>query len=212
MRKRKKTLGRPRLTARQAEMLVLIKSFLGDNGYPPTIREIGERMTIRSTNGVLDHLKALERKGLITREAGKPRSIMPVRLDRPRAEVPLVGRIAAGRPLFAHENVDSHITLDSSLLGRDPDLFALRVEGHSMIEDGIFDGDLIFVKKQSTANPGAIVVALIDGEATVKRYHPESDQVRLQPANNAMEPIIVRREEFRATSIQGVVVGVFRKL
>jgi repressor LexA len=129
-------------------------------------------------------------------------------------EIPLVGRVAAGQPMLAVENVEDTVKVDRFFLGNTPtkEVFALRVKGESMIEDGIFDGDFIFVRKSLTAEKGDIVVALIDDEATVKRYFPEGDVIRFQPANAAMQPIMVRRRDFKSVNLIGIVVGVYRKI
>jgi repressor LexA len=140
---------------------------------------------------------------------------LPSFADDDLIEIPLLGRVAAGAPLLAEENIEDTVRVSSFLLGRGASAqktFALRVVGESMIEDGIFDGDFLFVKKQPSARPGEIVVAMIEGEATVKRYFPEGDRIRFQPANSRMEPIFVRRDEFRQTDILGIVVGVYRKV
>ena len=167
-----------------------------------------------------EHLKALERKGYLTRTGLKSRALQPV--DPPRdegsieepdlVEVPVLGRIAAGRPILAVENREDTVHIDRVLLGNHVPVFGLRIVGDSMIGDGIFDSDYIFVRKRSTARPGEIVVAMIDGEATVKRYFPEADRIRFQPSNPTMDPIYVHASEFRPTQILGVVVGVYRKL
>ena len=209
--------ARKQLTDRQQLVLEFIQASITERGYPPTIREIGEHLQIRSTNGVNDHLKALERKGYITREDMKSRAVRPVDIPTPPAmnnmvEIPILGRIAAGQPLLAVEHVEDTVQVDSFFIGSGPEVFALRVMGESMIEDGIHDGDYIFVRKQITANRGDIVVALIDDEATCKRYYPEGDRIRFQPANSTMEPIYVRRSDFRNTSLLGVVVGVYRRM
>ncbi|MBL8948365.1 MAG: transcriptional repressor LexA [Myxococcales bacterium] len=207
---------RPDLTDRQRQALDYITDCLSARGYPPTLREIGEHMGIRSTNGVNDHLKALERKGYLVREELKSRALRPVDVREPRDdfEIDILGRVAAGAPILAEENVIDRVVVDRYFLGavRAKDVFGLVVRGQSMIDDGIFDGDYIFVRKQSTAESGEIVVVLIDGEATCKRYFPEGDRIRLQPANAAMEPIYVRRSEFRAVDILGKVVGVYRRM
>ncbi len=207
---------RPDLTDRQRQALDYITDCLTVRGYPPTLREIGEHMGIRSTNGVNDHLKALERKGYLVREELKSRALRPVDLKEPREdiEVTIVGRVAAGAPILAEENVVDRVVVDRYFLGavKAKDVFGLVVHGESMIEDGIFDGDYIFVRKQSTAEAGEIVVVLIEGEATCKRYYPEGDRIRLQPANAAMDPIFVRRSDFRNIDILGKVVGVYRRL
>jgi repressor LexA len=212
------------LTDRQREILDYIVKETEMRGFPPTIREIGEEMDIRSTNGVNDHLKALERKGYLTRGEQQSRSLVPTKRARlvlglgkrgeaNLVEVPLLGKVAAGLPLLATENIEDSVKIDSFLLGGSgKEVFALRVKGESMIEDGIFDGDYLFVKKTPSASPGEIVVALIEDEATVKRYFPEGDRIRFQPANKTMEPIYVTRSEFRSTMLLGIVVGVYRKM
>lgn len=207
---------RPDLTDRQRQALDYITTCLSSRGYPPTLREIGEHMGIRSTNGVNDHLKALERKGYLVREELKSRALRPVdmRAEREDVEVEIIGRVAAGQPILAQENIIDRVVVDRYFLGavKAKDVFGLVVRGDSMIEDGIFDGDYIFVRKQSTADTGEIVVVIIDGEATCKRFYPEGDRIRLQPANPAMEPIYVRRSDFRAVDILGRVVGVYRRM
>jgi len=210
---------RPDLTDRQRQALDYISECLSLRGYPPTLREIGEHMGIRSTNGVNDHLKALERKGYLVREELKSRALRPVdfregRDGREDIEVTILGRVAAGAPILAEENVVDRVVVDRYFLGavKAKDVFGLVVHGESMIEDGIFDGDYIFVRKQSNAEPGEIVVVIIEGEATCKRYYPEGDRIRLQPANAAMDPIFVRRSDFRNIDILGKVVGVYRRL
>ncbi len=213
------------LTDRQKEILQFIVRGSEDRGFPPTIREIGEEMDIRSTNGVNDHLKALERKGYLTRGEQQSRSLVPTKRARMvlgmgnnkresgMIEVPLLGRVAAGAPLLATENVEDSVRIDSFLLGgAGKEVFALRVKGQSMIDDGIFDGDYLFVRKTASASPGEIVVALIEDEATVKRYFPEGDRVRFQPANKDFQPIYVHKSEFKQTQILGTVVGVYRKM
>ncbi len=233
------------LTQRQQMVLDYIRQSITDRGYPPTLREIGAQMGIRSTNGVNDHLRALERKGYLTREDMKSRALRPVRLeseplfgrgaeeasadgadgrlsasplgaapanDDDLLEVSILGRVAAGLPLFAEEQVIDTVRIDRGLLKGGREIFGLRVHGDSMIEAGIFSGDYIFVKKQLTAQRGEIVVALIGDEATVKYYFPEKDYVRFQPANKTMAPILVRAVDFRPTMLLGVVVGVFRRI
>jgi repressor LexA len=127
-------------------------------------------------------------------------------------EVPLIGRVAAGLPALAEENIEDVVRLDSYFLGGGRKVFALTIVGESMIGDGIFDGDCVFVRQQETANPGEIVVAIIEGEATVKRYYPEKDKIRLQPSNPKMAPIYVHKAEAKRSHIAGVVVGVYRKI
>ena len=205
--------NREALTDRQRAILEFVRRSVVRNGYPPTLREIGRHFGIRSTNGVNDHLRALERKGYLERLELKSRTLRPVATGSGEMiDVPLVGRVAAGTPLLAEENVENTLRVDRFFLGtqRPREVFALRVTGESMIEDGILDGDYLFVRKQIVANPGDIVVALIDDEATVKRYYPEGDRIRLQPANPQMAPIYVRRKDFRQVNLLGVVVGVYR--
>ncbi len=208
---------KPALTQRQRQALDYISNCLTERGYPPTLREIGEHMGIRSTNGVNDHLKALERKGYLVREELKSRALRPVDMVKPstkRVEVPILGRVAAGAPILAEENISERVSIDRYFLGsaKANEVFGLVVSGESMIEDGIFDGDYLFVRKQATAERGEIVVAMIEGEATVKRYYPEGDRIRLQPANSTMQPIYISRTDARAVDILGKVVGVYRNV
>jgi repressor LexA len=213
------------LTDRQREILDFITRSIRERGYPPTLREIGLHFGIRSTNGVNDHLRALEKKGHLQREDLKSRALRPVTAagsrsrggdkDRQAAdivEVPLVGRVAAGLPLLAVENVQDTVHIDRFFIGQSREVFALRVKGESMIEDGIYDGDFIFVRKQLQANRGDTVVAMIGDEATVKRYYPEGDTIRFQPANAAMQPILVKKRDFKSVNLIGVVIGVYRKM
>ncbi len=204
--------SRVKLSKRQAEVLEFIEYAIRENGYPPTIREIAGHMDIKSTNGVTDHLKALQRKGFITRDLSKSRAIMPVDMHGDYVEIPILGRIAAGLPLLAEENIEDRVRVDSFFIGANQKVFGLKVVGDSMIGDGIFDGDYIFVRKQAIAEQGAIAVVMVDDSATVKRYFHEGDRVRLQPSNPDMEPIYVRAEDFKETSVIGIVVGVFRKM
>jgi repressor LexA len=224
------------LTQRQREILDFISASIVERGFPPTLREIGEHFNIRSTNGVNDHLKALEKKGHLRREDLKSRAMRPVLPDGSgelvpmqrrangtgdvqlvsesddMAEIPILGRVAAGQPILAVEMATDTVKVDRVLVGNHREVFGLRIVGESMIEDGIFDGDYVFVKKTATAHAGDIVVAMIEGEATVKRYFPEGDRIRFQPANQNMSPIIVRKADFKSVDIIGIVVGVYRKL
>lgn len=213
------------LTDRQKEILNFILRTSEERGYPPTIREIGEEMDIRSTNGVNDHLKALERKGFLTRGEQQSRSLVATKRarlvlglgarknDPTMVDVPLLGNVAAGAPILAQQHIEDTVRIDSFLLGGNGrEVFALRIKGNSMIEDGIHDGDFIFVRKTPLAVPGEIVVALIEDEATCKRFFPEGDRIRFQPANKDMAPIYVEKNEFKQTMILGKVVGVYRKM
>ncbi len=205
------TATRDKLTKRQQQVLSMIQRSIETNGYPPTLREIGDSLGIRSTNGVNDHLKALERKGYLERQESKSRAMVPLGGETEWVDVPLLGNIAAGTPILAVENIEDTVRVDRFFLGRSSQQhFALRVVGESMIGDGINDGDFIFVKKQPTANPGDIVVAMIDGEATVKRYYPEGDRIRFQPSNPDMKPIYVWAQDFRQTQILGIICGLYR--
>jgi repressor LexA len=212
------------LTERQREILTFIVKETEVRGFPPTIREIGEQMDIRSTNGVNDHLKALERKGYLNRGEQQSRSLVPTKRarmllglgakkDSGLVDVPILGKVAAGAPLLAQEHMEDSVKIDSFLIGgAGREVFALRVKGQSMIEDGIHDGDYLFVRKTPSAQAGDIVVALIEDEATVKRYYPEGERIRFQPANATMSPIYVNKVDFRSTMLLGIVVGVYRKL
>jgi len=198
------------LTARQQEIYEFIRDEITDGGAPPTIREIGERFGITSTNGVRAVLTALERKGYIVRSRLRSRGIELAQEVRPEIRVvPLVGRVAAGIPVMAVENIDDHLALDKSLLPAG-DMFTLRVQGESMRDAGIADGDLVFVRKQETARAGDMVVAVIGDEATVKWYRPKGNKVILEPDNPDFAPIEVsaRSPEFR---IAGKVVGMLRR-
>ncbi len=211
------------LTSRQRQVYEFIQDRIAVWGYPPTVREIGEHLGIRSTNGVADHLKALKRKGYLTHGERKSRTLTlmpPPGSNVVRAlgganrgvAIPILGRVAAGEPILAVEHAEGTVVVDSVLLGDGRKVFALKVVGDSMIDDGIFDGDYIFVRKREVAERGEVVVVMIDGEATVKRYYPEGDRIRLQPANSRLCPIYVHRRDFKSIQIIGVVVGVYRKL
>src|SRR5437868_13304911 len=205
------------LTDRQREILDFISQSIRERGYPPTLREIGIHFGIKSTNGVNDHLKALEKKGYLQRQDLKSRALRvldpetsapidPVLSanDDNTVEVPLLGRVAAGQPILALEQREDTVKVDRFFLGGHRDVFALRIQGDSMIEAGIFDGDFIFVRKQPTAQRGDVVVAMIDGEATVKYYHPEGEQIVFKPANAAMRPIVVRRRDWNSVDLLGI--------
>lgn len=199
------------ITERQQAIYDFIRATLAARGIPPTIREIGERFSIRSTNGVNGHLAALERIGLIARERGKSRGIALPSVRRTVSAVPLLGRVAAGRPVLSPENREGDLTIDLSLfaLRTAEDLYALKVKGESMHDAHILDGDTVLVRQQATAKGGDIVVALVEGEATVKRFFPEGGRVRLQPENTVMKPLILEQGDVR---ILGKVVGVLRRI
>ncbi len=214
-----------KLTDRQKAVLEFISTSIVDRGYPPTLREIGNHLGIRSTNGVNDHLRALERKGYLTREDMKSRTLRLVRqpdgspindvsMDSTAemVDIPIVGRVAAGMLSEAIEQPDDTVRVDRMLVGSTRDVFGLRVAGDSMIDAGIHDGDYVFVQKQPTANRGEIIVGLVGDEATCKYYYPEREHVRLQPANAEMAPILIPKTDWRSNQILGVVVGVYRRL
>ena len=196
--------AKPTLTARQREIFEFLKDKIINRGYGPTVREIGAEFGIRSPNGVMCHLKALEKKGLITRESHMSRAIQLVDKPTHKTNLPLAGQIAAGSPVLAvaqKERVDFGALFDSD------DHFCLKVKGDSMIEDHIADGDYVVVRKQETCRNGEIAVALVDNDdATLKRFYRERDRIRLEPANSKRKPIYTKN-----VSVLGVVVGVIRK-
>lgn len=201
----------PEPTPRQREVLEWIKAFLREHGVPPTVREIGAAFGIKSSS-VFDLLKALERKGHLRRSSLGARSLIvegaDTRGECGYVEVPVVGRIAAGRPIEAVEHDCGTVAVRKDLL-RGCEAFALKVEGDSMVEAGILDGDHVVIRKQDTAENGDIVVALIDDEATLKRLYREKGRIRLDPANKEMDSIYVDSGELR---VQGKVVAVHRAL
>jgi repressor LexA len=194
------------LTERQREIYDFIKSKIEGRGYGPTVREIGSAFDIKSPNGVMCHLNALVKKGLITRQDRSARAIQLVGHKIGSAGVPLMGHVAAGSPTLA---VTQDERLEFTELFGQSNLYALKVRGKSMIEDHIEDGDYVIIKKQETAENGQRVVALINGEVTLKKYHKKKDQVRLDPANADMEPIMVHPGD--DIKILGVLNGVVRK-
>lgn len=204
-------MERRNLTTRQEAVLQFINEHIQDQGFPPTLREIGKHFGIRSTKGVNDHLAALERKGWIRRHPELSRGIEVVGAVTAVADnvesLPLLGNIAAGVPLLASENVEQHISIDRSLARGGE--FMLCVQGDSMINAHICDGDYIVVRSQETAEDGEIIAALIDDEATVKRFFREGARVRLQPENDSMRPIYADPST-NDIRILGKVVGVFR--
>jgi len=203
--------GKP-LTQHQLEVFEFISEHINRSGYPPTLREIGSRFHIGSTNGVRCLLAAIEQKGYIRRKPNLSRGIELLHSSETpggMVRIPIVGRVAAGLPLLAVENLDGDILMDKDLFPHG-DGFALRVKGRSMIGAGIVDGDVILARPDLPVEPGSIVVALIGDEATVKRYYPERDRIRLEPANPQFGPIIVEKDTpgFR---IAGRVVGLYRR-
>ena len=199
------------ISERQQTILEFIRETMASRGMPPTLREIGERCGIRSTNGVEKHLLALERSGYIDRVRGKSRGIAVIGGLQTASNVPLLGRVAAGVPVLSPENREGDVTVDPSLfdIKAAQPMFALGVRGDSMIEAHILDGDTVLVREQATARNGDIVVALVEGEATVKRFFLENDRIRLQPENRNMAPLYFDSGDLR---IIGKVIGVMRKL
>lgn len=203
-----------KLSKRQQDILEFIKGEVKSKGYPPSVREIGEAVGLASSSTVHGHLARLESKGLIRRDPTKPRAIEVLELEEssiPRAavrNVPIVGKVTAGQPITAIENVEEYFPLPERLAPQDEQVFMLEVMGDSMIEAGILDGDYVVVKQQQTARNGEIVVAMTEeDEATVKRFFKEKDHIRLQPENSTMDPIIVRN-----VTILGKVIGVYRHI
>ena len=198
-----------KLSAKQTEILEYLKSEILAKGYPPSVREICEAVHLKSTSSVHAHLNHLEEAGYIRRDPTKPRAIEILDDDfalsrREMVQIPVVGRVAAGEPILAAQNITDYFPLPAEY-APNADCFMLQVKGESMINAGIFDGDLVFVKRQETASNGDMVVALIDDGATVKTFYKEDGYIRLQPENDAMEPIIVRD-----VLILGKVFGVIR--
>ncbi len=195
------------LTDRQAAILSFIKEFAMDRGYPPTIPEIQKEFDIKSPNGVNNHIKALTRKGYIKRDSSRARAL---EIKGMNDGVPILGRIAAGAPILADENLDEHFSMKNMYRSND-EVFMLKVEGDSMINVGIFDGDLVLVRLQQSVEQGEIGVAIIDNEATVKRIYSDGNIVRLVPENDSYTPFTVMQTDpgFR---IGGKVIGVIRQL
>lgn len=204
-----------KLSKRQQDILSFIKDEVKKKGYPPSVREIGEAVGLASSSTVHGHLARLESKGLIRRDPTKPRAIEILEIDQdiptPKytvVNVPVVGRVTAGQPITAIENVEEYFPLPDTLVPSEEQVFMLEVMGDSMIDAGILDGDYVIVKQQQTANNGEIVVAMTEeDEATVKRFFKEKDSIRLQPENPTMEPIMLRN-----VSILGKVIGVYRHM
>lgn len=199
-----------KISPKQAEILEYIKNEIINRGFPPTVRDICDAVNLKSTSSVHSHLETLERNGYIRRDPTKPRAIEIVDDNfnlarRELVNVPVVGRVAAGEPILAAENVENYFPIPAEFMPNSQ-TFMLNVKGESMVNAGILDGDQILVQQQSTAENGEIVVALIDDSATVKTFYKEDGYYRLQPENDAMEPIIVQGE----LQILGKVIGVFR--
>ncbi|NBK92665.1 transcriptional repressor LexA [bacterium 1XD21-13] len=198
-----------KITKKQTEILEYIKSQILNKGYPPSVRDICEAVDLKSTSSVHSHLETLEKNGYIRRDPTKPRAIEIIDdnfnlVRREVVNVPIIGRVAAGQPILAVENVESYFPIPMEFMPNEQ-CFMLQVQGESMINAGIFDGDTILVEQRQTARNGDIVVALVDDSATVKTFYQEADHIRLQPENDTMDPIIVPD-----CQILGKVFGVFR--
>lgn len=196
-----------KLTARQAAILQFIKDFASSHGYPPTIPEIQEHFGIKSPNGVNNHIKALTKKGYIRRDSSRARAL---EILGAHDGLPILGRVAAGAPLLAQENLEGYFNIND-MYGSSDEVFVLRVTGDSMIKAGIFDGDYVIVRMQQSVDRGEIGVAFIGDEATVKRIYRDGNIVRLVPENDTMQPIRVMSTD-PSFYIGGKVVGVIRKM
>lgn len=218
--KNNKKIGRggskmTKLSKRQQAILEYIKDQVGDKGYPPSVREIGEAVGLASSSTVHGHLSRLEKKGYIRRDPTKPRAIEVLNLDDassiPTSEAifaPVIGKVTAGIPITAVENIEEYVPLPNTIAHSGENIFVLVIDGESMIEAGILDGDMVIVKQQQTAENGDIVVAMTEeAEATVKRFFKETNHIRLQPENATMEPLI-----YDNVSILGKVVGLYRNI
>lgn len=203
---------RESLNKRQSMILDFIQEYCKMHGYPPAVRDIGKAVGLKSSSTVHMYLVQLEEKGYIRRDPAKPRAIIVVKdeavdnLELSVRQIPVLGKVAAGTPILAQENIDNYMAVPVDLLGQG-NFYILRVQGDSMIEAGILDKDYVIVHEQNDASNGEIVVALLGDEATVKRYYKMDDHVRLQPENSAMEPIITRD-----VSILGKVAGLLRRM
>ena len=205
------------LTKRQHTVLETIRAWIRARGYPPTIRELGKQLGIKSLRGVTTHLDAIAKKGFLKRES-LARSISLLDLVAPFEQairIPIIGRIRAGEPVLAQERMEGHVVIDGAWIGTSggptpSEHFALKVRGDSMINAGILDGDFVIIRQQPTADNGEIVVALLGEEATVKRFFKEEDCIRLQPEHPTMEPLLIPKAQ--PVTVLGKVVAVFRRV
>lgn len=204
-------MSKGKITEKQTEILEYIKNTILNKGYPPAVREICEAVHLKSTSSVHSHLETLEKNGYIRRDPTKPRTIEILDDDfaltrREMVNVPIVGTVAAGMPILAEENIEDYMPIPVEMLPN-KEIFMLKVKGESMIDAGIYNNDKVIVAKQSTAENGEMVVALLDDSATVKTFYKENGHIRLQPENAAMDPIIVDD-----VKILGKVIGLFRMM
>lgn len=195
------------VSEKQNEIYEFLKTYTDNKGYPPSVREICEAVGLKSTSSVHGHLKRLESKGLIRRDPTKPRAleIIDNSLKKEMVNIPIIGKVTAGLPILANENVEDTFPIPLNYIRHNKELFMLNISGDSMINAGIFDGDLAIIEECKTANNGEIVVALIENEATIKRFYKEKNHIRLQPENDNMDAIIVDD-----CIILGKLVGLFR--
>lgn len=201
-----------KISQKQSEILEYMKNEILNRGFPPSVREICEAVHLKSTSSVHSHLETLEKNGYIRRDPTKPRAIEIVDdnfnlVRRETVNVPIVGKVSAGQPLLAVENIDGYFPIPSEYMPNNK-TFILVVQGDSMINAGIFDGDYVIVEQQPTAENGQKVVALVEDSATVKTFYKEKEHIRLQPENDTMDPIIIEKDQF--FQILGKVIGVFR--
>jgi len=201
---------RKKLTPKQQKILSFITDYIKDTGYPPTVRDIAGAFDM-SSKGAYDHMTAIEKKGYIRRDPSKPRAIelmdyTPGIRSESLIEIPVLGRVAAGEPLLATQNIERTIVLPKDMVKTD-EPFALKIKGDSMIGAGIFENDYVIVRQQRSADQGDIVVALIDDDATIKRFFKQDEYIKLQPENPSMQPIITRN-----VTILGKVIGLFREM
>lgn len=203
------------ITDRQKEILDFIQDYVDFNGYPPTYREIGKKFNIASTFGVKRHIDALIKKGFLNSSGNNQSRTLslvinndPIKRNEKILEIPVVGRVAAGQPVLAEENIEGSLTIDRNFIGGKTECFGLKVRGDSMINAGILEGDLVIIQPQKEAQNGDIIVALLEDEATMKRFEIENGKIQLIPENEKYEPILVNNPE--NFSIIGKVIGVFR--
>ena len=202
-------MSKDKKTDIQTEIYEFIKSEVINKGYPPSVREICAKVGLSSTSTVHGHLSRMEKKGLIKRDPTKPRAIELLKdtvVKKELIDIPIIGKVTAGKPILAFENIEDYFTIPLEYTKNKNDLFMLNISGESMIEAGIYDGDLAIIEKTNSAKNGDIVVALIDDEATIKRFYKEKDHIRLQPENSTMEPIIIP-----TCTIIGQLVGIYRR-
>ena len=206
------------ITERQQRVLTFIENYISDTGFPPTVREIADGLDIKSVNGVREHLRLIEKKGFVELRKGVARGIFlikpevanihPITPDAPSSSLPIIGRVSAGTPITAEENIEGSLFVDQDLFHGNGQ-FVLRVDGDSMIEAGIFDGDFVIVEKQQTARDGEIVVVLLNGDTTLKTFFKKEDHIVLHPENQFLSDIIVR--PFDTFGVVGKMVGLIRK-